>query len=92
MSMEYHRGMCSNPITGFYRDGFCHTDKLDRGLHVVCALLTEEFLAFLKAEATIYQLLGQNSNFPVLKDEIRASFVLKGGKKLTNVVLRLKFT
>ena len=25
---------CSNPITGFYRDGFCHTDQLDRGLHV----------------------------------------------------------
>ena len=40
---------CSNPITGFYRDGFCHTDKLDRGLHVVCALLTEEFLDFSKS-------------------------------------------
>ena len=35
---------CSNPITGFFRDGFCHTDDLDRGIHVVCALLTEEFL------------------------------------------------
>ena len=20
---------CTNPITGFYRDGFCNTDKLD---------------------------------------------------------------
>ena len=28
---------CSSPITGFYRDGFCHTDDLDRGIHVVCA-------------------------------------------------------
>ena len=26
---------CSNPVTGFYRDGFCRTDDLDRGLHVV---------------------------------------------------------
>ena len=40
---------CSiNPITGFYRDGFCHTDKLDRGLHVVCSLINDEFLDFSK--------------------------------------------
>ena len=32
---------CSNPITGYFRDGFCHTDKLDRGLHVVCAQITD---------------------------------------------------
>ena len=30
---------CSNPITGFFRDGFCHTDDLDRGIHV-CLLYT----------------------------------------------------
>ena len=46
---------CSNPITGFYRDGFCHTDDLDRGLHVVCAQITNEFLNFLNQEAMIYQ-------------------------------------
>ena len=39
---------CSNPITGFYRDGFCRTDELDRGLHVVCAKMTEDFLNFSK--------------------------------------------
>ena len=37
---------CANPITGFYRDGFCHTDELDRGIHVVCAEMSEEFLNF----------------------------------------------
>ena len=37
---------CSSPITGFYRDGFCHTDELARGLHVVCAEMSEEFLNF----------------------------------------------
>ena len=41
---------CSNPITGFYRDGFCRTDKLDRGLHVVCAKMTEDFLSFSKSK------------------------------------------
>ena len=40
---------CSNPITGFFRDGFCHTDQLDRGLHIVCSLMSDEFLSFSKS-------------------------------------------
>ena len=39
---------CLDPVTGFYRDGFCNTDEHDRGLHVVCAIMTEEFLTFSK--------------------------------------------
>ena len=35
---------CTNPITGFYRDGFCNTDKLDFGTHTVCTLITNDFL------------------------------------------------
>ena len=38
---------CSyDPLTGFYRDGCCHTDEQDQGSHVVCAKVTAEFLAF----------------------------------------------
>ena len=38
---------CSErPLTGFYRDGCCNTGAEDVGLHVVCAQVTEEFLAF----------------------------------------------
>ncbi len=44
------QGCCSSPKTGFYRDGFCHTGPGDRGLHVVCVELTEEFLAFSKRQ------------------------------------------
>ena len=40
------RGCCTDPMTGFYRDGYCHTGPQDRGLHVVCALMTAEFLSF----------------------------------------------
>ena len=40
---------CTDPMTGFWRDGYCHTNHLDRGTHVVCALLTDEFLQFTKA-------------------------------------------
>ena len=37
---------CIDPVTGFYRDGICRTGADDTGLHVVCARMTQEFLAF----------------------------------------------
>ena len=38
---------CSyDPITGWYRDGGCHTDDQDRGSHVICARMTMAFLNF----------------------------------------------
>ena len=40
---------CTNPITGFYRDGFCNTDQLDLGTHTVCTLITNDFLEFSKS-------------------------------------------
>jgi uncharacterized protein (DUF2237 family) len=38
---------CSlQPVTGFFRDGCCRTGPGDAGMHVVCAVVTEEFLRF----------------------------------------------
>lgn len=38
---------CSRaPLTGFFRTGCCDTGAEDRGLHVVCAQMTAEFLTF----------------------------------------------
>jgi len=38
---------CSyDPLTGYYRDGCCHTDEHDQGSHVVCAKVTQAFLDF----------------------------------------------
>jgi uncharacterized protein (DUF2237 family) len=37
---------CSDPLTGFYRDGYCRTGLEDVGLHTVCAQVTEAFLEF----------------------------------------------
>jgi uncharacterized protein (DUF2237 family) len=34
------------PLTGFYRDGCCGTGPEDVGSHTVCAVMTEDFLAF----------------------------------------------
>ncbi len=37
-----------DPMTGFYRNGCCDTGPDDFGVHVVCAIVTEEFLQFSK--------------------------------------------
>ena len=38
---------CSlDPVTGFFRDGYCRTEGRDPGFHAVCAVMTGEFLAF----------------------------------------------
>ena len=37
---------CRDPMTGFYRDGFCRTGPEDVGLHTVCVKVTREFLDF----------------------------------------------
>jgi uncharacterized protein (DUF2237 family) len=37
---------CRDPVTGFYRDGFCRTGPEDIGLHTVCVKVTREFLDF----------------------------------------------
>ena len=38
----------STPLTGFFRDGHCNTCAADRGSHTVCAVMTDEFLAYSK--------------------------------------------
>lgn len=38
--------LCSvEPLTGFYRDGYCNTGPEDLGSHTVCTVVTAEFLA-----------------------------------------------
>jgi uncharacterized protein (DUF2237 family) len=40
---------CTDPMTGFYRDGYCRTGADDTGRHTVCIRATNDFLAFSKA-------------------------------------------
>jgi uncharacterized protein (DUF2237 family) len=34
----------TDPMTGFFRDGFCATGPEDLGSHTICAVMTAEFL------------------------------------------------
>ena len=40
---------CTDPMTGFYRDGYCRTGADDTGRHTVCIEATDEFLTFSRA-------------------------------------------
>lgn len=36
---------CSlDPVTGWFRDGSCRTNEVDRGSHTICSVMTAEFL------------------------------------------------
>ena len=37
---------CTKPMTGYFRDGVCRTISEDAGTHTVCAIMTNDFLAF----------------------------------------------
>ncbi len=58
---------CSSPRTGFYRDGFCNTGPMDSGSHVICAEMTETFLAFTKAQGNDLSTPMPVYQFPGLK-------------------------
>ncbi|MGI0487211.1 DUF2237 family protein [Pantanalinema rosaneae CENA516] len=56
---------CTEPMTGFYRDGKCNTGAGDMGAHVVCAQVTAEFLAYTQAQGN--DLSTPAFGFPGLK-------------------------
>jgi uncharacterized protein (DUF2237 family) len=41
---------CTQPITGYFRDGLCRTIAQDTGTHTVCAVMTDKFLRFSAAQ------------------------------------------
>ncbi|RLK50790.1 hypothetical protein DFR31_0697 [Alkalispirillum mobile] len=58
---------CRDPMTGYFRDGYCHTDATDAGLHVVCALVTDDFLAFSARRGNDLQTPRPEFGFPGLQ-------------------------
>ncbi|KUJ71496.1 DUF2237 family protein [Thiomicrospira sp. WB1] len=58
---------CAEPVTGFFRDGFCKTNSLDQGSHVVCAQMTQDFLAFTQSRGNDLSTPRAEFDFPGLK-------------------------
>jgi uncharacterized protein (DUF2237 family) len=60
---------CSyDPLTGYFRDGCCNTDASDRGSHVVCAVVSEEFLEYSKSRGNDLSTPRPEYRFAGLRD------------------------
>lgn len=54
-------------MTGFYRDGYCHTGPNDVGTHTVCARMTDDFLQYTKKKGNNLSDPSPGNQFPGLK-------------------------
>jgi uncharacterized protein (DUF2237 family) len=60
--------MCGcTPLTGWFRDGHCHTDPADQGRHTVCCVVTEAFLAYTRAQGNDLSTPAPAWGFPGLR-------------------------
>jgi len=57
---------CFEPLTGYFRDGYCRTDWMDSGTHTVCAIMTEDFLTYTKSKGNDLSTPFPQFNFPGL--------------------------
>jgi len=56
-----------DPMTGFFRNGFCSTDLNDRGVHVIAAVVTDEFLKYSLSKGNDLISAYPESGFPGLR-------------------------
>lgn len=61
------RPCCNDPVTGFYRDGYCHTGPEDAGVHSVCVRVTAEFLEYSKSRGNDLSTPHPEFGFPGLQ-------------------------
>jgi hypothetical protein len=54
-------------MTGFFRDGICRTHAQDVGTHVVCAVMTDEFLDYTRSRGNDLSTPRPEFDFPGLK-------------------------
>ena len=54
-------------MTGWFRDGFCHTNSADLGRHTVCCVVTEAFLRYSAAQGNDLSTPAPAYDFPGLK-------------------------
>jgi uncharacterized protein (DUF2237 family) len=55
------------PMTGWYRDGSCRTDRADLGRHTVCCVVNDAFLTYSKAQGNDLSTPMPAFDFPGLK-------------------------
>ena len=60
---------CScKPMTGWFRDGYCHFDLNDTGKHIICCVMDDNFLNYSKAQGNDLVTPMPLYSFPGLKE------------------------
>lgn len=62
------KSCCTDPMTGFYRDGYCRTGIDDTGRHTVCVKVTDDFLQFSQSVGNDLSTPRPEFAFPGLKE------------------------
>ena len=57
-----------NPLTGWYRDGFCKYDENDMGNHSICCVMNNSFLKYSKSQGNDLITPMPIYSFPGLKE------------------------
>ena len=57
---------CTDPMTGWHRNGKCETGRDDLGRHLVCVQVTAEFLTFSKSRGNDLSTPNRAFGFPGL--------------------------
>lgn len=61
------QGCSTDPVTGFFRDGACRQSAMDPGQHTLCAVMTDDFLEFTRAQGNDLSTPNPRHFFPGLK-------------------------
>src|SRR6056297_485378 len=63
---EPMRPCSTDPMTGVERDGYCREVRRDPGRHEICAVMTDDFLQYSKAQGNDLVTPRPDLNFPGL--------------------------
>lgn len=55
------------PLTGWFRDGYCHDDPADFGRHTVCCVVNDAFLNYSRAQGNDLSTPVPAHSFPGLR-------------------------
>tara|TARA_B100001115_G_C15747360_1_gene365163 strand:+ start:71 stop:931 length:861 start_codon:yes stop_codon:yes gene_type:complete len=78
--------MCSKePLTGFYRDGYCMTGEHDLGTHTVCAIMDDRFLKYTKSKGNnLYSVVDVGDKWCLCENRWNEAYLDNKAPKVVN--------
>ena len=84
--------ICSkNPLTGFNRDGYCHSSYNDYGNHLVCAKMNKKFLDYTKKQGNnLYNIVKPGDKWCLCQERYYEAFKAKKAPNVINNATSIK--